>query len=85
MWGLGGGRRWFGVWGPVGGRRDVLPDHVRFADPAALGVREHDGDGVACALEVADKGQDVGGCGVRGRAVVVGHLAECVRSSRSIA
>lgn len=49
---------------------DGLADHVGFADPGALGVREADGDGVAAGLELADEGVHVGG-GVRRRGPVI--------------
>lgn len=39
---------------PEVARGQGLPDDVRFADPGALDVREHDGDGVAGGLEGRD-------------------------------
>lgn len=45
---------------PVVERLDGLADHVRFADPGALGVREADGDDVPGRLELAHEGVHVG-------------------------
>lgn len=65
--------------GGVGLRRavvdglDGLADHVGFADPRALGVRETDRDNMASGLQFADERVDVGRRVRRGRTVVVDH------------
>ena len=49
-------------------------NEVRFADPAALRVRQDDGDRGANCAEFCDEGVDVGRGDLRGRAVVVYDL-----------
>lgn len=46
--------------GPEIGWSESLPHHVRFAYPAALGVREDDGDGMASGLEGTNERVDIG-------------------------
>jgi hypothetical protein len=53
---------------------DGLSDHVRFAYPAALGVGEDDGDGVAGGLEGGNEGVDVWGGFVGWGTIVIDYL-----------